>query len=92
LGKKKSGRRRIERVIRGGLVRLSPRRKKVPSSTNGTASSSMRMETVHIPSHIGEGPQDGTWFRLGPIMTTILLLGLVWIAIVAWFASTMPAR
>ena len=78
------------------MVRLASRRKKPPSvaAVNGTlpaGGTSLRMENVHVPAEIQE-PQNPAWFRLGPIMTTILIVGLAWIAVVSWFASKMPGN
>lgn len=50
------------------------------------------MESVRVPSHLDETAQAGAWFSLGPIMTTILVLGLIWIAVVSWLLSKMPER
>lgn len=85
-------------MIKGGLVRLVSRRRKVQSGVNGSQDladskrSVERMVPVHVPSHLDESNREGTWFRLGAIMSTILVLGLAWIALVWWLVSRMPAR
>lgn len=98
MGRRKHKRTRMQRMIKGGLVRLVSRRRKPQSAANGSQgspdsqSSAEKMVPVHVPSHLDESNRDGAWFRLGGIMSTILVLGLAWIALVWWLVSRMPLR
>ena len=95
MGRNRTRKRRLQQVIKGGMVRLASRRKKAPpvtNDTNGTNGSSLKMEMVRVPAQMDDSARDGSWLRLGPIMTTIVVMSLAWIAVVSWLSSQMPER
>ena len=75
-------------MIRGGLVRL--RRRKVEAELGGPEETSLRMDRVRL--NIDEDASQRPWYRPGPIMGTILLVGIIWISTVCWLVSRMPDR
>ncbi|MBX3277819.1 MAG: hypothetical protein KF868_07440 [Acidobacteria bacterium] len=100
--KKKGKRRSVRRMIRGGLHRLAThRRGNGAALVDGTPTDENKPESVEgplspqaaqLPSNLKDGGEFQPSLRVGPIMSTILLLGLAWLLIVAWWVSAMPEK
>lgn len=46
----------------------------------------------HLPNNFEDFGQADDWLRIGPLMLSILLLGICWILILAYLISRMPAK
>ncbi|MEP7271772.1 MAG: hypothetical protein ABI882_09715 [Acidobacteriota bacterium] len=78
-------------MIKGGLDRLASRQAPTAVAPNGQSLRNVSGET-DVPAHLREDGDDRAWFRLGSIMTAILVSGVVWITIVAWLVSQLPEK
>ena len=99
---KKRFRRKLRKVISGGTTRLIK-----PSIDNADHSGQLRSipdegllrlkaETLRMPSalaDVSENSQaDQDWIRPGRVMLTISGLAVVFIAVITWFISKLPAK
>jgi hypothetical protein len=94
------GRRRKPKVVSGGPVRLASTKKlqAAPSSDSASHSSNnnlgiMRSDAERSPKAVeGAGDEKPSALLPGRIMLTIMVLALIFIAIITWFVSRMPAK
>ncbi|MFN0084435.1 MAG: hypothetical protein ACKVX9_03515 [Blastocatellia bacterium] len=100
---RKSKRRALRRAVRGGISRL---RKQVRPETQSAAESSaspaapgiLRPDAAswRLPDGLAEAgesdSQEGAWSWMpGAVVITITALALLFISVIAWFVSRMPA-
>ena len=88
MSRKKHKRRSMRQAIKGGVVRLMRRPSAEPQKPQreGIISPS----DVRVPNGLRGGDIEGRGFPLGGLIATILIVGVVWIATVAWLVSQMP--
>lgn len=89
-------------MIRGGVYRLATHRRSagaaprdgLHANENKTESVERPLgpESAQLPSNLKDGGDFQTSLRVGPIMSTILAIGLAWLLLVAWWVSTMPEK
>jgi hypothetical protein len=95
---------KLRRLVRGGTTRLQkpallPAKK--PSETlrepsNGSLSDGgvLRLDkSNHLPTALAEASEDGPNSLMpGPLVITITLAAIIFIAIITWFISQMPNK
>jgi hypothetical protein len=96
----KESRRRKPKVVSGGPVRLASTKRLQANSAPDSASHSssnnlgiLRPDMERLPAAPkGAGDVKLSALLPGRIMLTILVLALIFIAIITWFVSRMPAK
>ncbi len=78
----------MRQAISGGVVRLVRRPSVEPPKPqrDGIISPS----DVRVPNGLRGGDSEGRQFPLSGLILTILMVGVAWIATVAWLVSRMP--
>jgi hypothetical protein len=90
----KEGRRRRPKVVSGGPVRLTSTKKlhADPSLESVTRSSSNNLGILRPDAPNDAGDVRTSALLPGRIMLTITILALIFITIITWFVSRMPAK
>jgi len=80
--KKKRNRRRD--LVRGGVIPTGALEPLAPESDNGAGGLAINDRDVNVPSGVDDQGEERAWFRIGPLMGTIIVLAICWICVVAW--------
>ena len=79
----------MRQAIRGGIVRLAVRRPAVEAQKPNREGVIGPLD-VRVPNGLRGGDAEGRQFPLSGLILTILIVGVVWIGIIAWLVSRMP--
>lgn len=86
------GKRHLPHAVKGGTFRL---RKEPPPAEENHHAGVLRFDSEEwrLPEALAEAGETGsTDFNPGRVMLVITILVIVFIVIIAWFVSRMPAR
>lgn len=80
----KNKRKRRKELVRGGLSQSGALKPVAPVSGNGSGRPGINHRDVSVPLGVDDEGEETPWFRIGPLMGTIIVLAISWICFVAW--------
>lgn len=80
----KNKRKRRKELVRGGVIPSGALEPGAPVSGNGSCGPAINQRDVSVPSGVDDQGEERSWFRIGPLMGTIIVLATCWICFVAW--------
>jgi hypothetical protein len=92
-GKHRKRNRSARQAIKGRIHRLvnnQHRKPKITPPPSATGYTGQPNEEFHLPSSFSDLGDGQNWLRIGPLMLTILMIGMAWILVIAYFVSQMP--
>jgi hypothetical protein len=92
-GKHRKRHRSARQAIKGRIHRLVNHQHRMPdplSPPSATGYAGQPNGDFHMPGSFNDLGDGKNWLRIGPLMLTILLIGMAWILILTYFISQIP--
>ena len=94
-GKHRKRHRSARQAIKGRIHRLVNHQHRTPDPMEPPSSTGHSVQTngdFHLPSSFSDLDDGKNWLRIGPLMLTILIIGMAWILILTYFVSQTPEK
>lgn len=91
-GKHRKRHRSARQAIKGRIHRLVNHQHRTPDPIDPPSATSHVGQPngdFHLPSSFSDLDDGRNWLRIGPLMLTILLIGMAWILILTYYISQM---